>query len=368
MKVLHVYKEYHPVIGGIENHIKLLCHGLRERGEFEPTVLVTNQGAHTCREVIDGTPVIRAGRLATISRNPISLALAQEMALHPAQLIHLHFPHPTGELAYLLAGHNRKLVLTYHSDIVRQTTLLRLYAPFMRRVLAKANCILVTSEQYTQTSPHLSPYATKTEVVPLGIDLERFEGVDEAVVAKIRSRYAGPLLLFVGVLRYYKGLEYLLGAMERVQANLLIIGSGPLEGRLKQLVAQSGQGERVFFLGPIPDADLPAYYHASDIFVLPSSHRSEAYGLSQIEAMACGKPVICTELGTGTSFVNINELTGLVVPPANPTALADAINRLLRNSELRQKLGKQAQTRANNVFSADTMFDHIEQVYRQVME
>jgi glycosyltransferase involved in cell wall biosynthesis len=368
VKVLHVYKECYPVLGGIENHIRILCDALREQGEFDPTILVTNQGARTVRDTLDGVPVIRAGRLSTISRNPISPALVYELWRSRAQIIHLHFPHPTGEIAYLLAGRGRKMVLYYHSDIVRQQSLLQMYRPFMNMTLDSASRIMVSSPNYARTSPHLSAFAPKIDTVPLGIDIAHFATVNHRRVERIKARLPGPLLLFVGVLRYYKGLNYLLEAMPQIKAKLLIIGSGPLDAELRHQAEELGLGAKVVFLGEVPNHDLAAYYHACDVFVLPSSQRSEAFGLSQIEAMACGKPVICTELGTGTTYVNIDGETGLVVPPANPVALAEACNRLLEDVDLRLRLGRQAAIRAKQEFGKDKMVASISEVYRRVLE
>ncbi|MCL4465446.1 MAG: glycosyltransferase [Chloroflexi bacterium] len=366
LRVLHVYKEYYPVLGGIENHVRDLCRALQERDDFEPAVLVTNQSARTVRETIDGIPVIRAGRIATVSRNPLSISLVREVARHPADIIHLHFPFPTGEMAYLLAGRGRKMVLTYHSDIVKQQMLLRFYGPFMRVALGRASRILATSPNYVQSSPYLPAYANKISVVPLGIDGARFAHPDEAAVAAIRRRYGGPLVLFVGVLRYYKGLAYLIDAMPEIDAHLVIVGTGPMDGELRAQIASRRIEDKVKLAGEVPDVELPAYYHACDVFVLPSSQRSEALGLSQMEAMACGKPVVCTELGTGTSYVNRNGETGLVVPPMDPEALSRAVARLLADAPLRERLGRRAAERVREEFAQERMVERIVQVYREV--
>ncbi len=368
VRVLHVYKEFYPVLGGIENHVRALCRALQERGTFQPTVLVTGPGRRTERDTVDGVPVVRTGRLATVSRNPISLRLVSEMARQPADIVHLHFPFPTGELAYLLAGRGRPMVLTYHSDIVKQQALLRLYGPFMKMALGRAHRILATSPNYVETSPYLPGYRPKISIVPLGIDTARFEQCDPAAVSALRQRFGTPLLLFVGVLRYYKGLPYLIEAMPDIDARLVIVGTGPMEAELRAQVAARHLEDRVFLAGPVPDADLVNYYHACDLFVLPSSQRSEALGLSQIEAMACGKPVVCTELGTGTSYVNLHGETGLVVPPMDPGALADAIARLLQDASLRDRMGRSALARVRAEFTEARMVDRIEQVYRQVAD
>jgi rhamnosyl/mannosyltransferase len=369
MKILYVYKDYYPVVGGIENHIRMLCQGLKAHPDIEPTVLVTNRMGKTVIEEIDGVRVIKAARLATISSAPISLSLFAWMHRLEADVTHLHFPYPVGEIAYLLAGRSRRMVITYHSDIVRQRYLLRVYEPFLRRVLARADVITVSSPNYIQSSPYLRPLASKCVVIPHGTDLSRFVAT-EAVrrrAEEIRQRYAAPLILFVGLLRYYKGVSFLIEAMPQIEAQLLIVGQGPQGQEWQALTRQLGLEDKVAFLGRVSDAELIALYHACDIFVLPSIHRSESWGAVQIEAMACGKPVVCTELGTGTSFVNVDGVTGRVVPPRDPAALATAINALLEDEATRQAMGARARERAQQEFSLETMVDRLLAIYAEVL-
>jgi rhamnosyl/mannosyltransferase len=189
--------------------------------------------------------------------------------------------------------------------------------------------------------------------------------MDLAQVAAIRARYGPqPLLLFVGRLRYYKGLPYLFEALQRVDARLLVVGSGPLAAEWRALAAQLGLADRVLFLGEVPDAELHALYHAAQVFVLPASHRSEAFGTVQLEAMAAGCPVVSTELGTGTSYVNQHGITGFVVPPRDPAALAEAISRLLGNADLRSHMGSAARARVAAVFTAAHMVEQVIALYQ----
>jgi glycosyltransferase involved in cell wall biosynthesis len=369
MRILYVYKDYYPVVGGIENHIRLLCQGLKAHPDVEPTVLVTNRTGKTVVEEVDGVRVIKAARLATISSAPISLSLFAWMHRLKADVTHLHFPYPVGELAYLVAGRSRKMVITYHSDIVRQKYLLRVYEPFLRRVLARADVITVSNPNYMQSSPYLRPLVSKCVVIPHGTDLSRFVAT-EAVrrrAAEIRQRYAAPLILFVGLLRYYKGISFLIEAMPQIAARLLIVGQGPQGEEWQALTRQLGLEDKIAFLGYVSEEELIALYHACDVFVLPSIHRSESWGAVQIEAMACGKPVVCTELGTGTSFVNVDGVTGRVVPPRDAAALATAINALLSDEATRRAMGARARERAQQEFSLETMVDRVVAVYAGVL-
>lgn len=366
MKIVHVYKDYYPVLGGIENHVRMVAEEQTRRGH-DVTVLVTSRGLHGETTEAGGIHLIKAGRLATVASAPISISLAGWLRRLPCDIAHLHFPYPIGEMAFLAAGRSRRMVVTYHSDIVRQKGLLRLYTPILRRVLARADRIMPTNERYIQTSPYLAPLAAKCTVVPLGIDLDRFAVANPDQVAAIRQLYGEPLLIFVGRLRYYKGLEYLIRAMSSVPARLLVIGSGPMEKPWRDLIIELGLSDKIALLGDVSDEDLPAYHHAGAVFVLPSSQRSEAFGVSMVEGMASGLPAVSTELGTGTSFVNRHGDTGYVVPPADPAALAEAINRLLLDETLRKRMAMAARQRAWSEFSLGAMVDRILEVYGSVL-
>jgi len=366
MKILHVYKDYFPVLGGIENHVRLLAEAQAAMGH-EVTVLVTNPGPRTTRDEMNGVRVIRAGRLATVASTPLSLALVRELARHDADITHLHYPYPVGEVAQLLAGRGRRAVLTYHSDVVRQRRLLRLYAPLMGRVLRSIDRIVVATPNYLASSPVLRGFRDKCCVIPYGIDRRRFLEVNEDAALTLRERLGGgPLLLFVGVLRYYKGLSYLLDAMMRLDARLVIVGDGPEGEDLRRQVVDLGIAGRVVFAGRVPDEELPLYYRAADLFVLPASERSEAFGLVQLEAMSSGLPVVCTELGTGTSYVNRHGESGWVVPPRDPNALAESITLLLKDDALRRRLAAGALARSE-LFSAEVMVREILGLYGELV-
>ena len=367
MNILHLYKDYHPILGGIENHLRWLAEAQAARGH-EVTVLVTNpQGMETTIRNEQGVKVIRAARLTTLASTPLSLALPGHLLRQHPDIVHLHFPYPLGEVSQWLLRRGRATVMTYHSDVVRQARVLRLYGPILKRILRSMDRILPTSEPYIQSSPWLRPLAEKCTVVPLAIDVDRFQRPRPHQVATIRQRFPGPLLLFVGRLRYYKGLDYLIQAMRQVEATLLIIGGGPEAARLGAMSYELGVSHRVHFLGDVGDDLLPAYYQAADIFILPSSHRSEAFGIVLMEAMAAGKPLITTELGTGTSWVNQHGETGLVVPPRDVQALTHAIQTLLADEPLRQRMGQQAQRRARQEFDLPVLVERVLRVYEDVL-
>jgi rhamnosyl/mannosyltransferase len=251
--------------------------------------------------------------------------------------------------------------VTYHSDIVRQRSLLRLYGPTLKRVLQRASRILVTSEPYFESSPWLQPVRDRCVVVPLGIDLQPFLPVERCG--------DGRTILFVGRFRYYKGLPLLLDALPAIPAaRLLLVGSGPMEPELRARVRALGVQERVEFINGVSDGALPAYYARADIFVLPACERSEAFGLALVEACASALPCISTELGTGTSYVNLDGVTGLVVPPGNPSALAQACNSLLADAGTRRLYGASARERAIDLFDIRRVARQVAGIYRDVHE
>ncbi|NJN16801.1 MAG: glycosyltransferase [Oscillochloris sp.] len=365
MRILQVYKDYYPVLGGIENHVRLLAEGMAARGH-QIAVLTTARGSRTIRSELGGVPITAVGRLGTFASAPLSPLLPLALAAAKADLIHLHLPDPTGDLAVQLAASRIPLVVTYHSDIVRQRRALMLYGPQLRRTLRRARRVIATSPNYVRSSPFLAPLAERCRVAPLGIDLAPFMQAPPDEVAAIRARFPGPLVLFVGMLRYYKGADRLIRAMAALpDARLLLIGREATvrSGDLQQLAAGLGIADRVHLLGV--QESLPAYFHAADVFVLPSVERSEGFGIVQIEAQAAGLPIVATELGTGTSYVTIHGETGIIVPPDNPPALARAIRVLLENPALARSYGESGRRRAQREFSVERMLDRIEAIYRE---
>jgi rhamnosyl/mannosyltransferase len=361
MNILHLYKDYFPVLGGIENHLKVVAEAQAAAGH-QVTALVCNPGRRTLVEKVNGVEIIKAGRLTTAASMPLSLAQPWRLARSRPDVIHIHSPYPLGEAANWLLGRAKATVITHHSDIVRQRTLLRFYSPMLRRVLQAADRIIATSPRYIESSPWLHPVREKCRVVPLGVDPARFSPADRT--------QAGPLqLLFVGRLRYYKGLDTLLQALPQApEVRLTIVGTGPMQAEWDQLSHALGLAKRVTFAGEIDDADLPAWYRQADLFVLPANARSEAFGMVLLEAMASGLPCITTELGTGTSWIVQDGVTGLVVPPADPPALAQAINTLVHNESLRRQFGQAALARVRAEFSQEVMIGKIMHLYQELLE
>lgn len=367
MKILHIFKDYYPIIGGIENHVKLLAE-YQAKNNFNVTVLTTSPYRKTNIETINSVNVIKAARLVAFSSTPISFSLLNWVRNLHVDITHLHFPYPIAEFAHLYWGNSKHTIVTYHSDIVKQKFLLKLYKPFLFKILEKASCIIATSHQFIKNSQFLNHFSYKCKVVPYGIDVSRFSNPDKSVSTELRKKYNScPIIMFVGRLVHFKGLEYLIEAMKLVDATLLIIGTGPEQERLRARVSEEDLQAKIIFLGEIANENLPEYYDSCDVFVLPSAHRNESFGIVLIEAMASGKPVISTELGTGTSFINIHGKTGFVIPPRNPKLLAESINKLLTEEALQKEFALNAKKRAKD-FSREALNKKIIKIYREVAQ
>ena len=368
--VVHVYKDFWPpVVGGIERSINWMIGGLKD--EFEFTVLVNSRTRQTREREWEGVRIIEVGEWRRFQSAPLSPSFPLTMRKLKVDVWHFHIPNPTGDFSYLLTRPKGKVVATYHSDVVRQRWAMRIYGPMLRAFLRRCDVIMPTSPRLVEHSPLLSQFKEKCHPVPLGMPLAPFERTAESAnkVREIKRRYKGfPLLVFLGKLRYYKGLQFLVSAMRSLpNVHCLLIGEGPEEEKLRRLVEEFGLGEWVHFLGEIPDEEVVPYLQAADIFVLPSHLPSEAFGLSQVEAMACGAPVVCTDLPTGVPFVNQDGVTGRVVSPADDETLAAAIRELLANPNERFKMAEAAHRRAHTEFSQEAMCGRIGEVYREVL-
>jgi rhamnosyl/mannosyltransferase len=372
MKVLQISKLYFPYIGGVEKVVQDIAESLTSKVDM--TVLVCQPKGKGQTEIINGVRVIRAGSFGIYFSMPVSLSfpfILKKIADEDEfDILHFHMPFPLADVSYLCARPKGKVVVWWHSDIVKQRNILRLYHPFMMRFLSKANKIIVATPRHIESSPFLKHFRDKCAVIPFGIDLTRFRLNDEnrEKVMSIRDMHGTKLILFVGRLIYYKGVEYLVEAMKKVEAKLLLIGEGYLKESLINLANKIGVRDKIIFMGRIHDEDLIHYYHACSIFVLPSIANSEAFGIVQLEAMACGKPVINTELPTGVPWVSVHGETGITVPPRDSSALADALNVLLNNEDLCETYGKNARKRVEEEFTVKLMMDRVVSVYKQVTD
>ena len=376
MRIVQTNKAYYPKVGGIETTITNLSEGLVKDHKVSVQVLTCNyqRSSKKIEKNLNGVDVIYLPTFGFVASLPISFAYMKSLSQLDGDILHVHEPFPWADLSYLFSkkirSNFRKLVVSWHSDIVRQKWALSFYRPYIHKFLKLADKILVSNKNLIEFSEYLPEYKSKCEVIPLGAKLDWVNNSSNRPdrVKKIKSEYASPLVLFVGRLVYYKGIQYLIDAINQVpDVSLVIIGSGPLKKELLNQIQNLNLEKRIHILPEVDEETLHSFYEACDIFVLPSVEKSETYGIVQIEAMACGKPVICTELKTGTTFINQHETTGLVVPPRDSKALADAINSLANNVSLRAELGKNARQRALNELTAEKMVERTYKVYNDLL-
>lgn len=364
MNVLQLGKFYSPVIGGMETALREICEHISR--EVNLHVLVANTKYRTELEIgkIPVTRVASLGKLFSCSMAPTFPFWSRKFA---TDLIHVHLPNPLAELAALLAREGTPIIAHFHSDIVRQQKLLKLYRPFLDAFYRKASRIIVPTPKHVEISEFVHRYRDKCRLVPYGIPVEQFDldGESEKKVGRLREGL--PAVLFVGRLVSYKGVDVLIQAMRNVHARLWIVGKGPLEKFLRDLATTEGVADKVRFVGEVSAADIVAYYHACSVFVLPSVTNAEMFGIVQLEAMACRRPVISTNLPTGVSWVNEHKNTGLLVPPQNVTAMADAIRYLLANPSLREEMGEAGRNRVEQTFTSARMAAGILEVYRETL-
>ena len=373
LRVLQVNKYYYPHIGGIERVVQQVAEGLADKTEM--TVLVSAEDRNYHEEDVNGAKLIRLPRHIKFGSMPISFGLFGTLRKLSKQqdVIHLHMPFPIGDLACLLSGYKGKIVLWWHSDVVRQKKLLLLYKPVMKRMLKRADAIVVATRGHIDGSAYLKPYREKCHIIPYGVEQSIEDKADQYIAKKELQQTAennSPVrFLFVGRYAYYKGCDVLLEAFAKVKnAELIMAGSGDKEDALKQKAVELGIGERTTFTGMMSEEELYKQYAKCDVFVLPSIARSEAFGLVQIEAMAFGKPVINTNLPSGVPYVSIHEETGLTVEPGSVDKLAEAMQRLADNKEERLQMGERARIRMKAQYRLNDMTARVLELYRELIK
>ncbi|WP_353844846.1 glycosyltransferase family 4 protein [Rhizobium sp. CSW-27] len=354
-------------VGGIEQVIHHLAAGAARRGA-QVDVLSLSPNPTPDRQEFGGYTVHRCHRDLDLASTGLSLSGLRrftELSAH-ADLVHYHFPWPFMDVAHFVTRMKKPAIVTYHSDIVRQKWLYRLYRPLQGAFLHSVDCIVATSPNYVMTSPVLSSIEEKTQVIPIGLDRSHYPEPDEKLLAAWRSRFGCPFYLFIGVLRYYKGLHILLDAARQVSHPIVIVGAGPVERQLKSQAQELGL-RNVHFLGHLADADKVCLLKLCYGVVFPSHLRAEAFGLSLLEGAMYGKPIICSEIGTGTSYINIAGETGLVVPPADSGALAQAMRVLWDDPAKAAQMGRRAEERYRLHFTGDRMIEAYMDLYARTV-
>jgi rhamnosyl/mannosyltransferase len=365
MKVLNIVKFYHPSVGGMETYVRQLCSGMPKHG-IDPSVLTFNHVARikTAWEKVDEIPIRRVMCQVKLFSQPVSSSFESEMRhlISEVDLVHLHSPFPNAEILYKYIS--KPLVVTWCADPAntRWAKLFLLFRPSLIRVLEMARKIVLIGPNLLEHSPTLQPYKQKCDVIPLAYSPVR---KTEPVSTVRKFNQGRATILFVGKLRKYKGVKFLIRALQYLpDVRLRIVGSGEELSNLKRLTSKLGIDSRVTFLGNIPNEHIPVEYKNADIFVLPSIDGSEAFGIVQAEAMSYGLPVINTDLPSSVPFVSINEVTGITIPPGDPVALASAIRKLCDDPVFYEKCSYNALQRAK-LFTEENMIEKYAEVYRK---
>ena len=368
MKVLHFYKTYYPdSMGGIEQVIFQLAEGGKKFG-VESEVLSLSRIGCTRNNLI-GTHRAHKSKLdINIASTGFSHSVISDFAelASQADIIHYHFPWPFMDMVHFITRLHKPTILTYHSDIVKQKWLLKLYNPLMHAFMNSVDHIVATSPNYVATSSVLQRYKDKTSVIPIGLDKDSYPVPVTEKCNYWQAILGSKFFLFVGNLRYYKGLHILLDALQGVDYPVAILGSGVIEKDLRKQAELLGL-KNIHFLGALSDEDKVSLIQCCYAMVFPSHLRSEAFGISLLEGAMFGKPMISCEIGTGTTFINVANETGLVTPPADSDALRKAMRTLWDNPSLAEKFGHAGKARFQNLFTADVMIQSYVDLYRQLL-
>lgn len=368
IKVLHFFKTYHPdSMGGIEQVIFQLAEGCAASGVESQVLYLSARGAARDEKV--GNHLTHRSKLdlhvASTGFSLSALKDFKELAAK-ADIIHYHFPWPFMDLVHFLTGVRKPTVVSYHSDVIKQQTLLKLYQPLMNRFLGSVDRIVVSSPDYAASSPVLTRFPSKLAVIPFGLDPATYPTPSPECLSRWHAQFPGKFFLFVGALRYYKGLNYLLDAAKVNGLPVVIIGSGHLEAELKAYARQLDVSN-VHFVGGLPDEDKAALLSLCHGFVFPSHLRSESFGMSLLEAAMYGKPMISCDIGSGMSYINIAGKTGLAIPPRDAPALAKAMQTLWDDEPKAATMGAAARQRFDQVFTAQRMAQSYVELYHDVL-
>lgn len=368
LKVLHFYKTYYPdTFGGIEQVIYQLSESASAH-DVESTVLTLSRRGNIDNECIGSQHVFYAKTNFEIASTPFSLSSVSKFKqlVDRADVIHYHFPYPFMDLLHFICGVKKPTVISYHSDIVKQKSFLRLYTPLMERFLGSVDCIVAASPNYAQTSPVLQQFKEKVQVVPYGLDEKSYPEVTADKLNYWKNIVGDKFFLFVGAFRYYKGLHTLLDAAAVTSLPVVIIGGGGIESELRAKAKELNL-TNVHFVGSVPDEDKSALLQLCYSVIFPSNVRSEAFGITLLEGAMYRKPLISCEIGTGTSYININEHTGLVVEPANVPDLSRAMQQLWNDEPLSRVYGANARNRFEEVFTSEQMAQQYLKIYKSLV-
>jgi glycosyltransferase involved in cell wall biosynthesis len=367
LQVIHVGKFYPPVRGGMERVLESLCE--EPGGRVQSRVIVFNTTWTTVREDVRGVGVTRVGTVGAAGSVPIAPSFPTELRRARGDLMVVHEPNPWALLSLAIARPALPIAVWFHSEVVRPRLQYALfYHPLARPVYERARRIVVSSPLLAEHAVALAPYRDRVRVIPFGIEVSRWDATPavRARAAALRAEAGSrPLILFAGRMVPYKGVGVLLRAMVGLDVTAVLVGDGPSRAGWTALARELQLTDRVRFVGEVGHEELAALYHACHIFVLPSVTRAEAFGYVQLEAMACGKPVVSTRLPSGVPWVNRHGETGLTVPPGDVDALRRALAELAADESLRTRFGHAGRLRVESDFTMEIMRSAAAALYRE---
>lgn len=372
MDVLSVYRTYFPdPPGGLQEAIRQICMTTSHLGVQNTIFTLSPKNQPRVIEMPEATVVRERSWLAPASCDiGGASAFSSYLGLiKQADIVHYFHPWPFADVLNTFKKADKPVLLTYISDVVRQRFLGTLYSPLMWHTLRQMDVIVANCPAYVETSPVLShpSIRDKVRIIPLGIDENSYpKTVDDSVFSRISVTATEPYFLFLGVLRYYKGVHTLISAAKLLNAKVVIAGSGPESEKLKRHAESLGL-KNVFFAGQVTDKEKVSLIKNCLALVLPSHLRSEAYGMVLVEASMMNKPMISCEIGTGTSFVNQHEETGLVLKPENIDEMNDAMRTILNNSALAKTFGENARSRYELLFSGLALGKAYASIYEELI-
>jgi glycosyltransferase involved in cell wall biosynthesis len=372
MRVLCFGRFFDEIPGGMQTHVDHLFRAMQRQVDY--VHLVPSRDQRSFVGQLHGFPLFRTPSWNVDGSLAISPALwSKAKQLHrekPFDLVHLHFPDPMSHIASWAIPAHIPRVISWHADIVRQKLMLLGYRPFLNAAIRNAKAIVVATPAHISSSLWINhaDIAPKNHIIPYGFDLANYSR-RLPLADSLRQQFTGQFIFALGRHVHYKGFDVLIRAMAQLPLNtqLIIGGEGPLTAEWRALAAQSPAASRIHFAGKISDADLPAYFQACDVFCLPAVNQAEAFGIVQVEAFACAKPVVSTKLNNGVDFVNQDGITGYTVTPSSVDELALALNKLLADPALRAQLGGLALQRAQQEFSLDALRSKTLAVYNQAV-
>ena len=366
IKILHLYRTCYPETkGGLEQAIRFICKGTSKLG-YNNTILTL--GSENKDYFYEGYRIIVIKKDFEVSSNGFSFKLIKKFINLSKEhdIIHFQYPWPTGDLLSLFLPKDKKTLVSYQSDIVKQKWLKKLYAPLEYSFLNNVDKIVASSPQYADTSKNLIKYKDKVEIIPLAIDEESYPKDVSNKMEYWKNKIGSDFYLFVGVLRYYKGLKYLLEAANINKLPVIIAGDGPERNNLEQYIKEHNLNN-VKLIGFINEDDKVALHLLSKAFIFPSHLRSEAFGISLLEAQMYSKPIISADIGTGSSYVNKHNITGITVKPADSKALSEAMITINSDNELSKRMGVNGRKRFDSLFTIDRYSNSYSELYKKIL-